>query len=105
MVTLALLRVMLNLILSFVRLCEQQAQEPHPCVCSMTSGAMKQGVPTNVLRDRYLPCCTAPGVPCTLENCPVFISARSMVAVTPKSASSTWPLVFSRTLAACADSR
>ena len=26
---------------------------PHPCVCCMTSGAMKQGVPQKVLRARY----------------------------------------------------
>ncbi len=25
----------------------------HPCVCCMTSGAMKQGVPQKVLRARY----------------------------------------------------
>ena len=27
--------------------------EAHPCVCCMTSGAMKQGVPQKVLRARY----------------------------------------------------
>ncbi len=27
--------------------------ETHPCVCCMTSGAMKQGVPQKVLRARY----------------------------------------------------
>lgn len=38
----------------------------HPCVCCMTSGAMKQGVPQKVLRARYF--CAAQAV----WNCPLL---------------------------------
>ena len=59
----------------------------HPVVCSITSGAIQQGVPTNVLRARF----------CAPHDPP-----RSMVAATPKSASITCPLASIRMLPACA---
>ncbi len=34
--------------------CGVRVGATHPCTCSMTSGAMKQGVPQNVLRARYM---------------------------------------------------
>lgn len=48
----------------------------HPCICSMTSGAIQQGVPTNVVR-----------VTLSLPQDP----PRSMVAATPKSPILTLP--------------
>ena len=70
--------------------CSYHGQESggvaHPRACSMTSGAIQQGVPTKVLRA----CCWLPQEP-----------PRSMVAVTPKSASSTCPLLSIRMLPAC----
>lgn len=62
----------------------------HPVVCSMTSGAIQHGVPTNVLRAMFW-----------LPHEP----PRSMVAATPKSASITWPLASIRMLPACAHGR
>ena len=58
----------------------------HPCVCSMTSGAIQQGVPTKVLR-----------AICWLPQDP----PRSMVAATPKSARSTCPSFSIKMLPAC----
>ena len=64
-------------------------QRPHPCVCSMTSGAIQQGVPTKVLRATgWFP-----------QDPP-----RSMVAATPKSASNTWPVLSISMLPACKQS-
>ena len=57
-----------------------------PWACSMTSGAIQQGVPTKVLRA----CCWLPQEP-----------PRSIVAVTPKSASKTCPLRSINMLPAC----
>ena len=59
----------------------------HPRVCSMTSGAIQQGVPTKVLR-----------ATCWLPHEP----PRSMVAATPKSATTTVPSSLSRMLPAYA---
>ena len=61
------------------------ARSTHPMVCSMTSGAIQQGVPTNVMRD--------------LLSVPQEVP-RSMVAETPKSASLTMPSVSTRMLPA-----
>lgn len=58
----------------------------YPCVCSMTSGAIQQGVPTNVfLATGWFP-----------QDPP-----RSIVAATPKSANRTWPVLSMRMLPAC----
>ena len=62
----------------------------HPWVCSMTSGAIQQGVPTKVLR--------------ALGWWP-HDALRSMLAATPKSASSTVPSVSTRMLPACTADR
>lgn len=58
----------------------------HPCVCSMTSGAIQHGVPTKVMR-------------ATL-SCPQD-PVRSMDAATPKSPSHTWPSLSIKMLPAC----
>lgn len=63
------------------------SQTAHPCVCSMTSGAIQQGVPTKVLRATFL-----------LPHEP----PRSIVAATPKSASTTCPSVLIKMFPACA---
>ena len=55
----------------------------------MTSGAIQQGVPTNVLRATFL-----------LPQDP----PRSICAATPKSANSTCPSVLIRMFPACAES-
>ncbi len=60
--------------------------DAHPWACSMTSGAIQQGVPTKVLRP---PACW-PQEP-----------SRSIAAATPKSASSTVPSCPTRMLPAC----
>ena len=65
----------------------QKGPRAHPVVCSMTSGAILQGVPTKVLRAMFW----LPQEP-----------PRSMVAATPKSASITCPLASMRMLPACA---
>ena len=118
----------------------------HPWLCSMTSGAIQQGVPTNVLRDimrlpQEPPRCTGggmngtvssrsgwPGLCVAVSDCvspasqvagahadannqpqpnppvnPTPKPLTSSVAATPKSASSTWPLLSSRMLPACND--
>ena len=63
-----------------------QRPRAHPVVCSMTSGAIQQGVPTKVLRAMFW----LPQEP-----------PRSMVAATPKSASITCPLASIKMLPAC----
>lgn len=71
--------------LHFLQLPRYRMVAPHPAVCSMTSGAIQQGVPTNVLRAS----CAAPQLP-----------LRSRVADTPKSARRTLPSVSIKILPA-----
>ena len=62
---------------------------------SITSGAIQQGVPAKVVRERYA---SVPSFPHAARS---MLKLRSIWTVTPRSARITCPVVSIRMLAAC----